>query len=141
MSNITTTCRKSFCDNKNMEGGNYDRSMVGAMDGMFSRTTDWTLCHSCNYWLAISGRTGVIRITGDVWEHYTVRSSDSPMKGFDGREHTLTVTSHEGNEGKVKSGLTFITDNLWRNGIIPAAYHKLMITSPSTVFVDVKTSW
>jgi len=63
------------------------------------------------------------------------------MKGFDGREHTLTITDHEGNKGKVKSGLTLNTDNLWYNGTIPTAYHKLMITSPSKVFVDVKTSW
>ena len=141
MSNIKTTCRKSFCDNDNMKSGNYDRSMVGAMDAMFSRTTDWMLCNSCNHWLALSGRTGFIRITGDEWVHYTVGSSDSPMKGFDGREHTLTITDHEGNEGKVKPGLTLNTDNLQKNGIVPAAYHELMITSPSTVFVDVKTSW
>ena len=108
---------------------------------MFSRTTDWTLCHSCNFWLAVSGQTGFIRINGDEWDHYTVGPPDSPMKGFDGREYTLTITDHEGNEGKVKSGLTLITDNLWRNGTIPAAYHKLMITSPSTVFVEVRTSW
>ena len=141
MSNIKTTCRKSFCDNKNMKSGNYDRSRVGVLDAMFSRTTDWTLCHSCNFWLAVSGQTGFIRINGDEWDHFTVGPSDSPMKGFYGREYTLTITDHEGNEGKVKSGLTLITDNLWRNGTIPAAYHKLMITSPSTVFVDVKTSW
>ena len=140
MSNITTTCRKSFCDNKNMESGNYDRSMIRGLDGMFSRTTDWTLCHSCNYWLALSGQTGFVLIDGDEWDHYTVEPSDSPMKRFDGREYTLTITDHEGNKGKVKSGLTFNTDNLCRTGTIPAAYHKLMIASPSTVFVDVKTS-
>jgi len=141
MSNITTTCRKSFCGNKNMESGNHDRSMVSGLDAMYSRTTDWTLCSSCNFWLALSGRTGFVRINGDEWDHYTVGSSDSPMKGFDGREHTLTITDHEGNKGKVKSGLTLNTDNLWYNGTIPTAYHKLMITSPSKVFVDVKTSW
>ena len=141
MSNITTTCRKSFCGNKNMESGNYDRSRVSVLDAMFNTQTDWTLCNSCNYWLAISGRTGFVRIIGDEWVHYTVEPSDSPMKGFDGREHTLTITDHEGNKGKVESGLTLNTDNLWRDGAIPTAYHKLMIASPSKVFVDVKASW
>lgn len=133
-------CRKTFCKNKAMTHGNFDRHMVNALNKWHQTTTDWTLCSSCNHWLQLSGQTGLISIrdNGDWW-HHNVRPEDHPqtMKGLDGKKWLITVTENEANNPKLV-GKTLETTNLWVQGKIPKEYHKVMITAPGKIFVTMK---
>lgn len=119
--------------------GNYDPNMVGAMDSLHDTTTDWTLCFKCNYWLQQTGKPGLIyQWEGETdWRHYVVGPEDSPMKGFDGRKHLITVIEHDANHPD-SIGETLETTNLWTQGIIPKEYHKAMENAPRKFFVTIK---
>ena len=133
------TCRKEFCNEPHMRRGNYDSNMVSAMDSLHDTTTDWTLCFKCNYWLQQTGKPGLIyQWEGETdWRHYVVGPEDSPMKGFDGRKHLITVIEHDANHPD-SIGETLETTNLWTQGIIPKEYHKAMENAPRKFFVTIK---